>query len=187
MAPLAMTTAKERETPDQDALYAEVAARYGAALDRLTRGYEADAEKRRDLLQEIHVALWRSLAGFDGRCSLRTWMYRVAHNVGASHVVRARRMKNVALASLAEVEDLPAPAQATLEDRDSLGRLARLIQGLAPVDRQVILLYLDGLDAAAIGEVTGLSAGNVATKVHRIKNVLARHFHSSQGGEHRER
>jgi RNA polymerase sigma-70 factor (ECF subfamily) len=42
--------------------------------------------------------------------------------------------------------------------------------------------YLEGLDAASIGEITGLSAGNVAMKIHRIKNVLARGFR--QGGTH---
>jgi RNA polymerase sigma-70 factor, ECF subfamily len=40
----------------------------------------------------------------------------------------------------------------------------------------VILLYLEGLDAASMSEITGLSAGAVATKVHRIKKVLARSF-----------
>ena len=54
-------------------LYEEAAATFGAALGRLARAYEADPEKRRDLLQEIHLALWRSFEGFDGRCSLRTW------------------------------------------------------------------------------------------------------------------
>jgi DNA-directed RNA polymerase specialized sigma24 family protein len=44
-----------------DLLYEEVAADYGAALDRLARAYEADPDKRRDLLQDIHLALWRSL------------------------------------------------------------------------------------------------------------------------------
>jgi RNA polymerase sigma-70 factor (ECF subfamily) len=42
-------------------------------------------------LQEIHLALWRSLRLFDGRCSLQTWVYRVAHNVGASYILRERR------------------------------------------------------------------------------------------------
>ena len=52
--------------------YAEVARRFGAALERLAGGYERDPDARRDLLQEIHVALWRSLARYDGRCSVRT-------------------------------------------------------------------------------------------------------------------
>src|SRR5262245_66237378 len=71
-------------------LYSDVSREYGAALERLARGYERDPDKCRDLLQEIHVALWRSLARFDGRCSLRTWVYRVAHNTATSKVLRAQ-------------------------------------------------------------------------------------------------
>ena len=61
------------ESSEQDTLYQEAARDYGAALDRLTRAYEARPEKRTDLLQEIHIALWRSMASFNGRCSMRTW------------------------------------------------------------------------------------------------------------------
>src|SRR5437879_5168100 len=78
------------ETSRQDELYEQVATGYDDALKRLARAYEADPDKRRDLLQEIHVALWRSLARFDGKCSLRTWVYRVAHNVAPSQVIRRR-------------------------------------------------------------------------------------------------
>lgn len=65
-----------------------------AALDRLARAYELDAEVRQDLLQEIHLQLWRSFAQFDGRCSMRTWVYRVAHNVATGHVIRQRRIRD---------------------------------------------------------------------------------------------
>jgi hypothetical protein len=68
----------------------------------------------------------------------------MAHNLGASHIVRRRRLK--------------------------------------PLDRQVILLYLEGEPAAAIAEVTGLSAINVATKIHRIKRLLNRQ--SDEGAIH---
>ena len=50
--------------------------------------------------------------------------------------------------------------------------LLDLIHRLKPLDRQVTLLYLEGEAAGAIAEVTGLSASNVATKIHRIKRVL---------------
>jgi DNA-directed RNA polymerase specialized sigma24 family protein len=67
---------------------------HGAAVRRLARGDGADPDKQKDLLQEIHMELWKSLGSFDGRCSLRTWVYRVAHNVGASHLVRSRRLSS---------------------------------------------------------------------------------------------
>jgi len=46
--------------PTRDDLYKEAVASCGTALDCIARAYEADPDKRRDLLQEIHVALWRS-------------------------------------------------------------------------------------------------------------------------------
>jgi len=171
------------EASTQDALYQEASQTYGPALERLTRAYEADADLRRDLLQEIHVALWRSFRGFDGRCSLRTWVYRVAHNVGASHVVRQSRNRAQGLVQLEELESLPDSNSAMdAADRShALDRLLNLIQRLKPLDRHVILSYLEGFDASSTGEITGLSPGNVATKIHRIKNVLARQF--QQGGQ----
>jgi RNA polymerase sigma-70 factor (ECF subfamily) len=166
----------------QDERYAIAAADFGPAIERLARVYEAGADARGDLIQDIHLALWRSLAGFDGRCSLRTWVYRVAHNTAASHVQKRRRGRAERLASLDELElvaDADDP-EAAVGERRALDRLMRLIQALQAPDRQVVLLYLEDLDAAAIGEITGLSPGAVATKIHRLKALLARQF--AQGG-----
>jgi RNA polymerase sigma-70 factor (ECF subfamily) len=170
----------------QDERYREAAALYGAALERLARAYEADADWRRDLLQEIHLALWRSFEGWEGRCSLRTWVYRVAHNTATAHVTRQRRRNAHELVSLEELEaraDGPG-AEAAAGQREALERLLGLVQQLKAVDRQVILSYLEGMDAATIGEITGLGPGNVATKIHRIKALLSRQFH--EGGRHGE-
>ena len=160
-------------------MYREAADGYGAALDRLASAYEANPEERRDLLQDIHVALWRSFIGFDGRCSLRTWIYRVAHNIATSHVIRQKR-KNSVLVTLEAIEAMPDFQDRYYDQRANLERLMALIHQLKPLDRQMTLLYLEGMDAASIGEVMGVSAGSVATKIHRIKNILARRFH---GGE----
>jgi len=165
----------------QDGLYADAAATYGAALERLARAYESDADRRLDLLQEVHVALWRSFAAFDGRCSLRTWVYRVAHNVATSQVIRRRRSAPT-LVGLDEIDLMPDsvdPGQ-VLDDRRALDRMMTLIHRLDPIDRQVTLLYLEGMDAASIGEIAGISPGNVATKIHRIKKILARRFHEGR-------
>ena len=102
-------------TPDE--LYHDAARVHGAALGRLARAYEAEADLRRDLLQEIYIALWRSFSTFDGGCSLRTWIYRVAHNVAASHVLRQRRMRSQALVGLEELEKTP-DGNNTLETAD---------------------------------------------------------------------
>lgn len=164
----------------QNDLYEQAAAEYGAALARLARGYEGDPDKRRDLLQEIHIALWRSFEGFDGLCSLRTWVYRVAHNTATSHVIRQRRARPQMMVGLEEVDALPIEPEA--DRKVALNQLTELIHRLKPLDRQVILAWLDGMEAAEIGELTGLSSRNVATKVHRIKGVLARDFQGARNG-----
>lgn len=184
MAPMARELSPPAESSRQEVLYQEVAASFGPALDRLSRAYQADGERRRDLLQEIHVAVWRSLAIFDGRCSLLTWVYRVAHNVGASHVLGDRRARSKGFVTLVELETVPGPddVEAEAERREAIERLLHLIQRLNPVDRQVILLFLEGVDPAGIAEIAGLTTANVATKIHRIKAVLARRFQG--GGRH---
>jgi len=170
------------DTSRQDRRYDEAIAEFGDALDRLVRAYEADLEKRRDLSQEIHLAVWRSLEHFESRCSLRTWIYRVAHNTAATYIVRQRRANLRTLVSLEEIESTPDPTdhQRSAEERIAVERLLQLIHRLRPMDRQVMLLYLEDMDAESIGEITGISAGNVRVQVHRIKNILAGRFH--EGG-----
>jgi RNA polymerase sigma-70 factor (ECF subfamily) len=162
----------------EESSFEEAVVTYGAALERLARAYEANHEARRDLLQEIHIALWRSLASFDNRCSLRTWVYRVAHNTAASHVsrqLRTRQRQFVGIEELANLADRTAGEDAAGQ-RDVIGKLHEMIQQLNALDRQVMLAYLEGMDAASTAEITGLSARNVATKIHRIKQILARRF-----------
>jgi RNA polymerase sigma-70 factor (ECF subfamily) len=169
-----------------DELYKEASALCGAALRRLAQGYEADPEKRRDLLQEIHIELWRSLRLFDGRCSLQTWVYRVAHNVAASHIVRSRRASD-RLVGLDALDTEPGfvDGEVQANQRLSVSRLLDRIYHLKPLDRQIILLYLEGEQAASIADITGLAAANIATKIHRIKKLLNRR--ADQGTKHARR
>ena len=170
----------------RDARYKEAIDRFGPALDRLARAYEADPDKRRDLIQDIHFAIWRSFDGYDERCSLRTWVYRVAHNAATTHVTRAFRLRRRQFVTLDELEAEPEsgqqPADEALDRRWVLTRLYEVIQRFDPIDRQIIVSYLDGLEAAEIAEIVGLSRGAVAMKVHRIKRLLARHF--KEGATH---
>lgn len=168
-----------------DETYQEASATYGGALSRLARAYEAEPEKRADLLQEIHIAMWKSLGRFNGTCSLRTWVFRIAHNVAASHVLRERRRNRVSMLGLEELDaaaGTPDSLQSVAEHQ-ALARLTDLIRQLIPVDRQVILSYLEGMDAEAISELTGLSASNVATKIHRIKEILRKRFDARDSDE----
>lgn len=161
----------------RDELYRTAVGEFGRALDRLAAGYEADPEKRHDLRQDIHFQLWKSYEVYDGRCSLKTWTLRVAHNTAVSYVNRERR-RRATFVSLEEL-DWPVANDGGAFDIDrgrALERLSHLIRKLKPLDRQIMISYLEEMDIASIAEITGLSAPNVAMKIHRIKSILARRF-----------
>ena len=108
----------------QDGLYTQIVGEFGAALERLARAYERNADERQALLQEIHVALWRSLPGFKGRCSVRTWVYRVAHNVATSHAVRSRvRAPIIVAPEVLEAIPDPVSREPQLDRRLALDKL----------------------------------------------------------------
>ncbi len=157
-------------------LYREAGAQFAPALARLARSVERDADKARDLEQDMHCALWRSLARFKGQCALKTWVYRVAHNVAADHV--ARSMRGPQRVPLEQIDTLPTPlnVEAATAEALVLAQVAELIRRLPPTDMQVIVLWLEGESAADIAEITGLSPGAINVRVHRTKALLAGHF-----------
>jgi RNA polymerase sigma-70 factor (ECF subfamily) len=171
--------------PDQDALYADAVAQFGASLARLATAYEMDRSRQQDLLQDIHVALWRSFATFKGQCSLRTWVYRIAHNRASSYVRERVRMRRVTTVSLEEMDlEISQPDAERLVDHAAiLEKLRALIQRLKPIDQEVFLLYLEGVDASGIAEIVGILPSNVAQKIHRVKKFLQQQF---QTGDHHD-
>ena len=166
--------AAEPDLAGQEALFETVATEFAAPLARLARAHEADAHLQQDLLQEIHIALWRSLAAFGERCSLRTWGYRVAHNVAATHVLRNRRRQAHRLTTLDEIDlagETP-DVDAELDAGRALQKINALIQALKPLDRQMIILHLEGLSADEIADIVGISSANTHTKLTRIRQLL---------------
>jgi RNA polymerase sigma-70 factor (ECF subfamily) len=173
-----LVSAADPDTSGEAALFNKVAAEFAAPLARLARAHEADPHLQQDLLQEIHLALWRSLTAFAERCSLRTWVYRVAHNVAATHVLRNRRRQLHRLTTLDDI-DLAGETRdvdAELDAGRALRQIHALIQALKPLDRQVIILHLEGLPADEIADITGISPANTHTKLTRIRQLLTERF-----------
>jgi RNA polymerase sigma-70 factor, ECF subfamily len=152
---------------------------HGGAVARLVSAVEADPARRAELTQEIHLQVWRSLAGFNGQCSERTWVLRVAHNVAASHVDAEHRRNRTRPVSLSEAEEPASEADSPLDildRRDAVAAVHRLVRALPVVDCQVVLLWLEGLAPAEIGEVVGVSANAASVRIHRARAELARRF-----------
>lgn len=155
----------QQPSEDQDSLYTRVAGEFGPPLGRLAAAYELEPSRQQELLQELHFAIWRSLAGFRGQCSLRTWVYRVAHNTATNYVRQRQRNRRIRYSSIEELDDLPDDSD--IEQRthvaNILARVRAVISRLKPLDRDVLLLHLEGFTAAEIGEIVGISAGYVST------------------------
>ncbi len=66
-------------------------------------------------------------------------------------------------------------------DRErALREVQQVILKLRPLDRQIIISYLEGMDAASIADITGLTPANIAMKIHRIKKILAHRIREEQ-------
>jgi len=147
---------------------------YGTAISRLAFSYEAVAGVREELVQEIALAIWQALAHFRGECTERTFVYRIAHNRGLSHVWR-RRPSHQPLEELEEsdqpVDPRPHPEEQAART-DQRVRLMSAIQSLPLTHRQMIVLMLEGLPHAEIAEVMGITENNVAVRLNRARKAL---------------
>lgn len=145
---------------------------------KVAAAYAGGVHDRDDLAQEIAVQLWRSFGRFDERhAKFSTWMYRVALNVAISQLRRARRSGADRLEPLdgalrENIVDADAAPHEAVERNERVAVLGAFIGGLDPLNRALVLLYLDGRGYAEIAEVLGISETNVATKLNRIKQKL---------------
>jgi len=135
--------------------------------------YARGEEDRRDLAQEILLQVWRSFGGYDAGRPFSTWMYRVALNVGLSHARRQRERTQPLDASHIDTLGGGTPIE---EPDERLAQLTRAIESLEPLDRALILLYLDEQPYAEIATVLGIGESNVGTRLARLKQRLRRHM-----------
>ena len=140
---------------------------YAPALRRLCSAYRRDREDQQDLFQEIAVALWTALPRFRGDSSERTWLYRIGHNVALTDAARRQRRRG------REVPFEEDPPVASPQD-SRRGDLLDAVRRLEPVERELALLYLEGLTTREIGDVLGIAEGNAAVRLTRLRQRLTR-------------
>jgi RNA polymerase sigma factor (sigma-70 family) len=154
--------------------YQSICNEYGGSLFRLASSYESVPDVREDLLQEIRLALWKALPAFRGECSLRTFVFRVAHNRGLTHVWRRRIQAQFSedLPDFVEVGDpRPDPEASAIRNADHAS-LMKAIRRLPIAYRQVITMALEELPQSEIAAVLGISENNVAVRLNRGRKLL---------------
>jgi RNA polymerase sigma factor (sigma-70 family) len=151
--------------------YEDLLKEYGPGLSRLTASYELLAHVREDLLQDIRLALWTALPGFRGECSLRTFVYRIAHNRSLTHVYRRRRQLPESEESEKIIDPKSDPESSAIQNAMH-ARIAQAIRSLPIAYRQVVTMSLEGLPHAEIALVLGISESNVAVRLNRARALL---------------
>jgi RNA polymerase sigma-70 factor (ECF subfamily) len=142
-------------------------------LYKVSNSYSKDRESRDDLAQEILVQLWRSFGQFDGRCRFSTWMYRIALNVAISFYRRESVRARYVISGDQHLLEIAGESERAPEDVE---RLYRFIEALDPLNKALMLLYLDENSYREIADVLGITETNVATRIGRLKDKLRQEF-----------
>jgi RNA polymerase sigma factor (sigma-70 family) len=154
-----------------DAHFERILAQYSPALRRLCALYETNPAEREDIMQDVSFAIWRALPTFREECSEKTFVYRVAHNRVLSYRFR-KRLDWAPLEVAEDIADSKANAEALAERNSERERLLVAVRQLPPSLRQPVVLRLEGLTDREIGDVLGISDGNVAVRLTRSRHLL---------------
>ncbi len=155
----------------RSAEFENVIREYGGLLWRTAGLYEYDPERRRDLHQEILLAVWTALPKFAGRSNLRTYLARIAHNKSVSHVAREAKLPRQTDVDSDLVCEAPGPEQRASHLADQ-ARLQIELRRLALPSQQIVSLTLEGFAPREIADVLGLSANSVSIRLTRAKAAL---------------
>lgn len=139
---------------------------------KVAASYATGVEDRADLAQEIAIQLWRAYPAYDESRSFSTWMYRIALNVAISQFRIASRDRRHTVPLEESLHDAPDHGTPQPEDDASVRALQAVIQRLDPLDRALLVLYLEERSTREIAEVLGIGESNVTTKLSRLRQRL---------------
>ena len=157
----------EKKPQDLEQEFTRIAREYKDTIYMVCYMFSQNTAEVDDLYQEILINMWRSLPSFEGRSSLKTWIWRLSLNTCISYD-RKHSSKGKAL---------PLDMQINLyEDTDhdskQIKMLHERINRLGVFDRAIIMLWLENMPYEEIGAIVGISAKNVGVRLVRIREQL---------------
>jgi RNA polymerase sigma-70 factor (ECF subfamily) len=166
-------------TRDAHREFADLLDRHRGIVLKVAGSYAANPDDRADHVQDIAAQLWRAWPGYEPSRPVTTWMYRIALNVAISHL-RGRSLRDRHHVPYEdELHDVRAHDTASGDDHETaqqLRLLERVIATLPPLDRALMLLYLEERSQREIADVLGIGESNVSTRISRLKQRLRDEF-----------
>ncbi len=130
--------------------------------------YAAQPEDRKDLFQEIVIQAWTAYPRFSKQSKASTWLYRVALNTAINH--KRKNTRHPATTGMDWLHDQYAEPAMAADNKYKL--MHELISSLPPMEKALVLLYLEDSSHHEIAEIMGISVSNVGTRIMRIKEKL---------------
>jgi len=156
--------------PDLDDVVRELSPGLRSYLERMV-GHSAEAE---DLLQESLIKIYRGLATFEGRSSLKTWAYTIATRTAYDYFRRADRRRD-----MVEIDEMNEPWDQHADFSESFvidemnACVREVINSLPEVYRAALVLHdLEGLTAKETADVCGTSLATAKARIHRGRKRL---------------
>lgn len=143
---------------------------------KICNSYCKNADDREDLAQEMIFQLWKSWNSYNASYKLSTWMYRIALNVAISFYRKERKNNETVFIGDHLIEIADEQIEESLET--NLNALQQFINELKPLDKALMILYLEEKPQKEIAEIMGITPTNVATKIGRIKEQLKQKFNN---------
>jgi RNA polymerase sigma-70 factor (ECF subfamily) len=136
---------------------------------RALRGMGVPDEAIEDAVQEVFVVVHRRLGAFDGRHSVRTWLFAIAYRVACDQRRRLRRSRAQEPLELQLRDSAPTPDESA-ERSEALQLVAELLDQLDDEKRAVIVLAeIEGMTAPEIAEAIGVGINTVYTRLRRAR------------------
>jgi len=154
--------------PDFDSVYAQNV----GFVWRVLRGMGVSDVVVEDAVQDVFMVVHRRLAAFDGRHSIRTWLFAIAYRVARDHLRRARKSRVQDPLEHQLRDYAPTPDQ-TAERAEQLRVISELLDRIDDEKRVVLVLTeFEGMTAQEIADATGVGLNTVYTRLRRARLQL---------------
>jgi RNA polymerase sigma-70 factor (ECF subfamily) len=166
-------------TPAASADFAALLEANRRLIFKVAHTYGRGRDDIEDLAQEIAAQSWRAFPTYDSSRRFSTWLYRIALNVAISWLRAEAPRRRQSVPYEAQLHD--AAVTATFDADDGSQILRGFIDSQGPLDRALLLLYLEERPNTEIAEILGITATNVTTKINRLKERLRAYAENRHG------